>query len=136
MLLLEHAEHSNTRTDADLHTSLGFLEQISGNTQAALHEYQEALKADPMDSVAEGDLALLEARSGHVQNAIPLWQSVSQNDPAESAASLNLAVVQCALGHTEAATQALTRLLKFSPDDQKARKMLISISSGTQQCGQ
>lgn len=136
MLLLERAERNSSQPDPDLHTALGFLQQISGNAQGAVSEYRAALRADPLDSVAAGNLALLEARMGRAQDAIPLWKSVSQNDPAQIAASLNLAIVQCAIGQPEAATQALTRLLEFSPDDHKARQMLNAMANGTQHCGQ
>lgn len=75
MLLLKRAERSkDERPDPDLHTALGFLEHLSGNSQAAMLEYRAALRANPSSSVAAGDLAILEARAGEVENAVALLQ--------------------------------------------------------------
>jgi len=75
MLLLKRAERSkDERPDLDLHAALGFLEHLSGNSQAAMLEYRAALRANPSSSVAAGDLAILEARAGEVENAVALLQ--------------------------------------------------------------
>jgi predicted CXXCH cytochrome family protein len=137
MLLLERAEgDSNQSSDPDLHTSLGFLKQVSGDSKGAAHEYQAALQTDPSNSVAAGNLGILDARSGDVKEAILLWQAVIRNDPAESAASLDLALAECAIGKRKAATQVLEQFLEFSPDDQRARQTMIAITNGRYYCGQ
>jgi predicted CXXCH cytochrome family protein len=137
MLLLERAEGgSNQSSDADLHTSLGFLKQVSGDSKGAAHEYQAALLADPSNSVAAGNLGILDARSGDVKEAILLWQAVTKNDPAENAASFDLALAECAIGEPKAAAQVLRRFLEFSPDDQRARQMMMTIANGSHPCGQ
>ncbi|MEO8735272.1 MAG: tetratricopeptide repeat protein [Edaphobacter sp.] len=136
MLLLDQAERSDgQKQDPDLHTALGFLEQISQNLEGAMREYEAALLADPFNSIASGDLAILKARSGDVKGAVALWQSVSRDDPSEVAASWDLATVECAIGEPQAATRTLERLLDFSPDNQRARQMLIAVRDGKQHCG-
>ena len=136
MALLQQAERSDgPQADKDLHRALGFLDQMSGNSAAAVREYQAALRADPQDSVATGDLAILEMRAGDIQEAVTRLQQVSESDPGETAAGMDLAVIECARGNPQVAIQALQRLLEFSPDDGKARQMLTTIKNKPQTCG-
>jgi Flp pilus assembly protein TadD len=136
MQLLEQAEHrSGEQADHDLHTALGLMEQLSGDRQAAMREYQAALHADPADSVAAGDLAILQARAGDVKDAIAGLQWVSEHDPADTSASLDLAMIECATGDPQAAKVALQHLLQFSPDDRKARQALAAMESERERCG-
>jgi predicted CXXCH cytochrome family protein len=136
MLLLEQAERrGGEQPDADLHTALGFLKQLSGNRQAAMGEYQAALGADPANSVAAGDLAILQARAGEAKSAVAGLQWVSENDPGATSASMDLAMIECAIGDPQAARMALQHLLEFSPDDGKAKQMLAAVESKRQSCG-
>jgi hypothetical protein len=134
--LLEQAERrGGEQADPDLHTALGFMEQLSGDRQVAMREYQAALRANPEDSVAAGDLAILQARAGDVKNAVTGLQWVSEHDPADTSASMDLAMIECAIGDPQAAITALQHLLEFSPDDGKARQALAAIESKTERCG-
>jgi predicted CXXCH cytochrome family protein len=136
MQLLRRAEHNGeAQADPDLHTALGFMEQLSGDRQAAMREYQAALRANPADSVAAGDLAILQARGGDVSSAVTGLHWVSENDPGDTSASMDLAMIECALGDAQAATVALQHLLEFSPDDGKARQVLAAIESKRERCG-
>jgi tetratricopeptide (TPR) repeat protein len=134
--LLLSAEEAETRgqPDHELHTELGFLEQLMGQTEAAKHEYESALKADAFDSVAEGNLALIEARSHQSASAVRLWQTAFDHDPSQLAAGENLAEVECGLGQRDAAMTTLDRVLLFSPDDQRARALQSAIRSGAMPC--
>jgi predicted CXXCH cytochrome family protein len=135
MLLLQQAERSGgTQADPDLHTALGFLAHVSGDQKTAVREYQAALRANPADSAAAGDLAILEARSGDIQNAITRLRAVSQNDPGETTASMDLATIECTMGDPQAAMLALKHLLEFSPDDGKARRALAAIETKPETC--
>ena len=135
MLLLQQAERSSGgQPDPDLHTALGFLAHVSGDQKMAMREYQAALRANPADSAAAGDLAILEARSGDIQSAITRFRAVSQNDPGETTASMDLAMIECAIGNAQAATMALQHLLEFSPDDGKARRALVAIETKPETC--
>ena len=136
MALLQQAErNSDTHADPDLHRALGFLAHLSGDALTATLEYQAALRTDPQDSIAAGDLAILDARAGDPKSAVVLLGQVSQNDPGETAASMDLAMIECAIGNPQGATMALHHLLEFSPDDQKARRMLAAIESKANTCG-
>jgi predicted CXXCH cytochrome family protein len=137
MELLESAEKKagGAADDHDLHTELGFLEQLNGQTKEAAEEYRLALGSDVYDSTAGGDLALIEAQHGNVPEAIRLWRAVFEHDPAEVEAGNNLAIVECAEGDRAGAEAALSRLLTFAPDNERARALDRGIRSGTQSCG-
>jgi predicted CXXCH cytochrome family protein len=135
LLRLAEKQAGGAEEDHDLHTELGFLEQLNEQTKEAAEEYRLALKSDAYDSIAGGDLALIEAQHGNVTEAIRLWQSVSEHDPAEIEAGINLAFVECAEGDRTGAEAAIRRLLTFAPDDERARALDKGIRSGTQSCG-
>jgi tetratricopeptide (TPR) repeat protein len=136
LALLRKAEalEPATARDTELHTELGFLEQQSGDIHAADREYRAALAADPDDSTARGDLAILFADTGDYATAVRLWQRVFDADPAQAAAGYNLALGQCRLGLKDDAETTLKRLLRFAPDDQRARALAAAFAGGTRHC--
>ncbi|WP_348263599.1 tetratricopeptide repeat protein [Telmatobacter sp. DSM 110680] len=135
--LLQKAEHteSGARRDHELHAQLGFLEQMDGQTTAAIEEYQLALQSDPYDYLAGADLALLRINQREYAEALQLLKAVFEHDPAQAGAGLNLAIVECGLGDRNSALATLDRLLEFSPDYEKAEAMDRGILSGSQKCG-
>lgn len=134
-LLRRAEEQPGALLDHELHTQLGFLEQLNGETQQAAEEYRLALSADPFDSLAGGNLAFIEAGLHRNAEAIRLWNSVFAHDPVQLGAAMNLAVVACGTGQRSVAIATLQRLVIFSPDNQKAQSMLANIRSGRQSCG-
>ena len=136
MRLLLEAERADAEQAGDgaLHMELGFLEQMSGDRERAKAEYEAALEADPYDETAAGDLAVLDAQNGDYGAALPLWRSVFEHDPGASAAGIDLAVGECRTSGKEAAEQTLGRVLLFSPDNDTARKSLLALKAGAQQC--
>ncbi|HEX3435752.1 MAG TPA: tetratricopeptide repeat protein [Pseudacidobacterium sp.] len=135
--LLQAAESSagNSMPDPQLHTQVGFLEQIKGEKAKAEQEYQMALKDDSLNSIAAGNLAILRAQEGDTAGAIHLLESVFLHDPVQVTADYDLAAMQCALGNTADAEQTLRRLLLFSPDNSQAREFALAITSGEKRCG-
>lgn len=136
MQLLQQAEkeeHHPTK-DPDLHTELGFLDQMSGNPPAAEQEYRLAITMSPVDSAAAGDLAVLLARSGNMPEALALWRDAFQQNPDVPAAGFDLSVGYCAMGDPRDAIKTLQRVVIFSPDDEKARMLMQSITTGRQSC--
>ncbi|HEY2013418.1 MAG TPA: tetratricopeptide repeat protein, partial [Bryobacteraceae bacterium] len=91
--------------------------------------------ADPDAGAARGDLAVLFARTGDYTTAVRLWQRVFEKDPSQSTAGYDLAVGECRLGQKEDAETTLKILLRFSPDDQRARALAAAIGGGAQHCG-
>ncbi len=121
-------------SDADLHTQLGVLDQLSGDPLAALSEYRQALTSNPFDATARGDTALIDAKAGNQRSAVELWSAVFANDPAQQVAALNLAITECKLGDGPAAARVLQRMLLFSPDNRQARLFAAAIADRSEPC--
>ncbi len=130
----EAAEKSRTPPDPDLHTQLGFLDQLAGDTASARREYELALEADPYAATAAGNLALINAQAGDLRAAVKLWTAVFNHDPAQSAAAMNLAATECRLGDAAAAKAVLERVVVFSPDNRRAREFAQALADGSQRC--
>lgn len=128
-------ETGGAEGDSELHSRLGFLEQVSGKTDAAADEYEQALKANPYDSLALGDLALIHAARRQYDVAERLLKTAFEHDPVQIGAGMNLAVIDCETGNRPGALEALTRVLQFAPDDGKARTLLTTIQTGKMACG-
>jgi tetratricopeptide (TPR) repeat protein len=132
--MTQRGDRGSADMDPALHTELGFLEQRSGDIHGADGEYRAALAADPDDGTARGDMAILFAGTGDYATAVRLWQRVFDADPAQAAAGYNLALGQCRLGQKEDAEATLKRLLRFAPDDQRARGLAAALAGGTRTC--
>ena len=128
------AEANGAAADAELHTELGFLDQVSGHREAAMAEYERAIRANPYDSVALGDMAFIEASRRRYAEAETLWKAAFDDDPAQIGAGLNLAIVECETGNRSVALETLRRVLEFSPDDGKAEGLEIEMANGKQNC--
>jgi len=128
-------KEGGAQKDHELHANLGFLEQMAGDADSAEQEYKRALEADPYDAIAGGDLAVIKARKREYSEAEKLWQGVFDRDPGQVAAGIDLAIVECSTGRSDAAIATAERILEFSPDETKARDMLVAIRSGRQKCG-
>ncbi|WP_433975352.1 tetratricopeptide repeat protein [Tunturiibacter lichenicola] len=131
--LLAKAEKAG-HDDAQLHTQLGFMQQMSGDKGGARKEYADALKEDPYQATVLGNLAVLDASSGGVEEAIALLQRAVDADPSQMAPGLNLAFIECRLGDKKKALEILMELSRFNPDDPTLRKFLISGSYAGQRC--
>jgi len=129
---LREAERQEEKTgkaahDAELHAKLGYVDLVTNDLSGAIREYQLALAIDPAQSVAAADLAVLLAQQHHLNTALPLWRTVVEEDPSQTGAGYDLALAECMTGDQAAANQALQRVLAFSPDNQKAKSMLLQL---------
>ncbi len=135
LTLLSRSESSlGEKTDTPVHVQLGFLYQRSGDSARARTEYEAALKSDPYEPTALGNLAVLDAGSGHAAEAVKLLQRVIAADPTQTAAGLNLAFIQCRLGDKAAALSTLNMLANISPDQSAVRRFLDTGTYGDQRC--
>ena len=133
-LLRKAASLPDAARDYELAAQLGFLEQVSGNLDAAAKDYQRALSINPDGTLAEGNLALIDAGQHRYQDALLHLRAVFARNPAEIGAGINLAVMECGAGNRAAAVQALARVLQFAPDNQRAHAMRKAIETGSQPC--
>jgi Flp pilus assembly protein TadD len=131
--LLQKAE-KNGASDAQLHTQLGLIEQMSGDKASARKEYADALIEDPHEATALGNLAVLDATDGRIADAINLLQRVVDADPSRMPVGLNLAFIECRIGDKKRALDILTGLSRFNPDDPTLRKFLASGTYAGDRC--
>ncbi|HEX5236581.1 MAG TPA: tetratricopeptide repeat protein [Silvibacterium sp.] len=120
--------------DVEVHTQLGFLEQMSGDKERARKEYANALKEAPYDATAMGNLAILDAASGDTAEAVNLLQRVVNADPSQMAAGLDLAFIDCRMDKKDEAKEILTRLTRLDPDDPVLRRFMSYGEYGGQRC--
>jgi Flp pilus assembly protein TadD len=131
--LLKKAEKDGA-SDVQLHTQLGFIEQMSGDRTTARKEYEDALKEDLYEATALGNLAVLDAASGRTADAITRLQRVVDADPSQMAAGLNLAFIECRIGDKKKALEILMGLSRFNPDDPTLRKFMASGTYAGERC--
>jgi Flp pilus assembly protein TadD len=131
--LLGKAEKDGA-SDVQVHTHLGFIEQIYGDKASAGKEYTDALIEDPYEATALGNLAVLDAASGHTGDAVNLLQRVVDADPSQVAAGLNLAFIDCRLGDKKKALAILAELSQFNSDDPTLRSFLASGTYAGERC--
>ncbi len=136
LALLSRAEKQaeGAASDSELHSRLGFVEQLSGQTDAAAGEYEKAIKANPYDSLALGDLAYIRASRRQYDEAVRLWKAAFDHDPVQIGAGVNLAIVECETGHPRDSLETLNRVLEFAPDNAKAYDLRREIQGGEKAC--
>ncbi len=135
LILLARSEATlGAQTDTPVHVQLGFLYQRSGNAAKARAEYEAALRLDPNEPTALGNLAVLDASNGHAGEAVKLFQRIIADDPTQTAAGLNLAFIECRMGDKGAALSTLLVLARVSPDQPAVRKFLSTGIYGDQRC--
>lgn len=117
-----------------MHSQLGCLEQVSGHSREASEEYEPAIKANPCDSLALGDLALIRAKQHQIHAADQPWKAAFEHDPVEIGAGMNEALLECETGDRQDAAETLRRVLEFAPDDTQAHDFLAGIESGKTSC--
>ncbi len=76
--------------DADLHSDLGNLLELSGRADAAANAYRVAISLDPTHITAHYNLALLEHSRGELRQARELYESVVEHEPAHAWAHYQL----------------------------------------------
>ncbi len=131
--LLQQAEKEGSR-DEQVHTQLGFLEQMSGDSVDARAEYTQALGEDREDVTAMANLAVMDAAEGHTNEAVSLLQRVIEDDPSQTAAGLNLAFIECRVGRRKEALEVLRGLSELNPDDPVLREFMTNGDYGGQRC--
>jgi hypothetical protein len=134
LLTRDEDETKGAAKDPEVHSNLWFLEQAGGQADKAAAEYQQALAANPYDSLALGDLALIMAKEHRYTEAERLWKRAFDHDPVQTGAGLNLAIVACATGNRAEALRTLQRLLLFAPDNGQAQRLAAEIGTGKMVC--
>lgn len=102
--------------DPQLHTNLGWLEQVAGNAAAARREYALALRQQPYDASALTNRAVLDAQTGNLREAVRLLDRLMRADPSQTTAGVDLLTLECHAGETAQAKTLWTTLHGINPD--------------------
>ena len=121
--LLQRAS-STGAADEQVSLHLGFLYQLSGDSEQARQQYTRTLELNPHEPVALSNLAVLEASAGHVSAAVHLLSTLVAADKSQTAAGMNLALLQCSLGNAHEAHDTAASLLPLNPDSPQVRSFL------------
>ena len=115
LALLQRAEAAGAN-DTAVHVNLGWLEQVSGDTASARHEYALALQADPFNASALVNRAVLDAGAGEGAEALRLLDRLVRADPSQTLAGVDLISLECRAGERTQAAEALAVLREANPD--------------------
>ena len=121
--------------DPDLLAALAYIEQRSGDQEAASEMYERALKKDPLRLDAAMNLGVIRAKGGHLAEAVKLWQPAFERAPYRSAIGMNLAGAFCAAGQYKEARDYVKRVLEFNPDLGSAKRVLVHLDAEKPGCG-
>ena len=119
--------------DSRTHYLLGAIYFDKGDTESALHCFEESLRLDPKNRIATQKLLQTYERIGNQTRAIELLENrLVQPDKMQtqrdSAASYNhLGVLYYRQGMTDKAVQALEKALELSPHDKQSKQNLYRI---------
>lgn len=133
LLLLRRAEQAGA-DDEQVHVSLAFLDQVSGDTESASKEYAAALRQNPFNASALTNRAVLDVETGNVSEAIRLLDRLVRADPGQTASGLDLAFLECRLGQPEQSRALAQRLLQLNPDSPELRRFLSDGTFAGQTC--
>ena len=105
---------------ADVRYALGFAREITGDADAALAEYREATRIDPLDGAAYTAAGALLVARGALEEAAAEFQKAVDRDPDDPGALLQLAVVLDLQGKAKEAIAAYQKVVKLQPGNARA----------------
>ena len=131
--LLTQAEQAGA-SDEQVHVHLGFLDQRTGNIEAARREYAAALREDPFSATALTNRAILDASAGELAEAVRLLDRLVRADPSQTQSGLDLAFLECSAGEANASRSLGERLAELNPDSPELRLFLAKRTVGGRSC--
>jgi tetratricopeptide (TPR) repeat protein len=115
------------------HDNLGSALADRGRFDAALAQYQEALKIKPDDVKAHNNLGLIFARRGDLEEAIDHYRQALEKQPDFAAAHNNLGLALADCGELPDAMAHYKRALAIKPDYAEAHNNLgLALADGEQ----
>jgi predicted Zn-dependent protease len=117
--------------DARALFDLGFVEDSTGQQEAAEREYGKAIAAEPMQFESHAALGLLYAQTGRADKALPELQTASQLEPsshdqaAKAQVWRSLARLQLS-SDPAAAKQSLLKALQLAPGSETAADLVLT----------
>jgi hypothetical protein len=124
---LASLEKFRSSDDSAVLAQLGQVYDAIGRGDDAVAVYERVLRLDPSNVTAAANLAIYRVKAGRTRDAIALWQDVFSRYPALASAGVNLAVAQLGAGDRAGAAETVRRLLRFHPDLDAARQLLVKV---------
>jgi tetratricopeptide (TPR) repeat protein len=117
--------------DARALFDLGFVEDSTGQQDAAERDYGRAIAADPKQFEAHAALGLLYAQTGRAEKALTEFQTASQLEPAshDNAAKAQMwrSLAQLQLSNDPAAAkQSLLKALQLAPGNERSADLVLT----------
>jgi protein O-mannosyl-transferase len=110
--------------NARAHNNLALALAGSGQVEAAMEQYREALKLDPNYAEVHNNYGLALAAHNELRDAVTHFQWALEIEPSFSDACNNLAVAEANLGETDAAIDHFQRALAINPTNAEAQNNL------------
>jgi len=105
---------------SSIYYNLGLALQDKGYQNAAIQEYQEAIRINPNHTKAHNNLGIAFASKGNLDAAIREYQVALLLNPNYADAHYNLGRAFARKGHLDAAIQEFQETLRISPNDTDA----------------
>jgi tetratricopeptide (TPR) repeat protein len=99
------------------HFNLGVALDDEGQTDAAIQQYQEVLRLQPLVADVHDHLGIALVKQGHVDAAINEFQDALQLKPGDAGTHNNLGIALDAKGQTDAAIKQYQEALRLQPED-------------------
>ena len=127
--LLRHAL-AVTRDNWFAHKALGTVLLGQGRNEAAIREFQAALRLNPGDAEASNNLGIALLNQGQTAEAMTQFQNAVRFQPDNADAHHNLGNLLLGRGEIDGAIRELQAALRLKPDDAAARNNLgIALAS-------
>ncbi|MCW5848744.1 MAG: tetratricopeptide repeat protein [Anaerolineae bacterium] len=112
---------------ADIHLTCGLANEVRGNYDQALAEYQRALQLDHTQVQAYVQMGNVYRQQGDIEKAVAEYQNALNAQPALTEASRRLVSLYLEQGDLTAALREAQTAVKRRPTDFEARRDLIGI---------
>jgi Tfp pilus assembly protein PilF len=113
---------------AEAHNNLGNVYYKEGRMDEAIEEYNEALRLTPSYAEAHNNLGNVYYKQGRMDEAIEEYNEALRLESDLIETHFNLGLAYKRKGLNKEALKEFEKVLEISPDNEKARKMLQSIS--------
>jgi tetratricopeptide (TPR) repeat protein len=117
----------NAAPSGSLYVSLAKLQERSGNTAAAVEEYNKALDAEPNFLPALLGLARLYDRQGRYDDALKLYRTAAEAHPQNASAQNDLGLCLARSGKLNESTAALRKAMTLEPGKVLYRNNLATV---------
>lgn len=113
--------------DAESQFNIGVVYQLKGWIDAALVQYQDALRLAPDNPSIRYNLAILYNQKGQTQKAFDELERVIELDPTLVAAFVQLGTIHKKMGNPKAAREMFLKALALDPENRIANEQLVTI---------